>query len=123
MSNSGDSEDIPRQVSYWQAVCSGCTISDSLPQGTSAKWAAIDLPPSTLQDLRTRMDTDGYFHLATADLPESFRTIYTDIVAALAGAVSALVALGWPASFVTIFDQACLFPIQLSRARAHTLTH
>jgi len=90
---------------YWQRLCRRCNVSSDAC-GASA-WQVAGLAGSKLRDYQQRMDTEGYFCLdASADLSDADRGRYAAAVSALAGAVETLVAHGWPASFVSVFDEA-----------------
>ena len=97
---------------YWKSLCPECTVSNVSQPGKS--WPALQMGRCELQEFSARLDTDGYFSIGAVDLPESNRPQYYDTVRKLAVAVAALVKHDWPASFVSIFDEAWLLAHLLS---------
>ena len=85
----------------------------------------VTLAAAQLEELRARMDTDGYFDVAAAALAGNPH--YAGLVARLGAAVRLLVARGWPASFAVLLDDSWRLVRLLSEvivratARAHVL--
>ena len=104
------------EADYWRAlVPASCTISDVGPSSVSdptqtnaAALAPLVLPEPLIEELQQRMTTDGYFELgkeALATAGSAYDT-YAAVVERLGIGVRALVAKGWPASFIILFDEA-----------------
>jgi hypothetical protein len=104
---------------YWLSLSPGCTIGGNAAATTAAAAAtpaAVALGPAHEDELRGRMDEDGYFELRAAAITAAATAAqggggggggydYPALIGRLRTAVCALVASGWPASFVVVFDE------------------
>merc|ERR1740117_712787 len=94
------------EADYWRALNPSCSVSECEPPDP------IELSPAQIGQLRDRMDLDGYFDLSETVLREC--ADYQPLIRRLRGAVTTLVRLGWPASFVVVYDEAWILVQLLS---------
>ena len=92
------------EPAFWEALCPVCSVLGS----NSTRSRPIDPPAVADEDaseLRARLAGDGYAHLDGSTIGGKSDD-YSALITRLQAAVSALVARGWPASFVLIYDEA-----------------
>ncbi len=113
---------------YWQSVVPGCAITADTDPSRSDHTAQSRVPlplrlsESLVDDLRQRMDTDGYFELS-ADVLATVGARFDDYVAVikrLEAGVRALVTAGWPANFIVLFDESWIVVQLLSQVMHDT---
>ena len=103
---------------YWRAVCPRCTVSKHPQPSVDPAPHVVKLVDSDMAEMKRRMDDDGYFHLPASkhsllgggeDSGVSGVQCHALTVSLVQEGVSSLVRLGWPPSFITIYDEAwCL---------------
>lgn len=106
---------------YWQHVVPGCTIAADADHSSRSDFTArgaestrevvpppLRLSDSLIDNLRQRMDTDGYFELSADVLATAGARydVYMSVIKRLEAGVRALVAAGWPANFIVLFDES-----------------
>ena len=94
------------EADYWRGLIPGCAVTHPDQDGGAGANmpSPAELAPTTIAELRRRMDDDGYFDLAAAALEASPQ--YAALIRRLGAAVQQLVARGWPANFVVVLDEA-----------------
>ena len=105
------SHQTPPDAAYWRRLCPWMHVADAAwcantgtppqpppaPPSSASATVAGQMPPVTADDKR-RLLREGYTKLTDVIRPEA--------ADALARAVVALQAAGWPASFVMVYDEA-----------------
>eukprot|EP01104_Vermistella_antarctica_P011126 TRINITY_DN306_c2_g2_i1.p1 TRINITY_DN306_c2_g2~~TRINITY_DN306_c2_g2_i1.p1 ORF type:complete len:521 (-),score=134.59 TRINITY_DN306_c2_g2_i1:66-1628(-) len=128
---------------YWAALCPFLHVDDAAFQ---RDILAIDDPAAQsendlsaqVRDWRTRMDTDGYFVIAPEEMswcanadagttvPEGNSGVTRNdrggngIITALAKGITTLMEHGWPASFISIYDESWLLVEKISKIMKET---
>ena len=90
---------------YWRALNPGCSVGSTRHPDLSGQEALLE--PAVLAEFKARMDRDGYFDLSAAVMAATASGKgYGALVSRLAVAVRTLVAHGWPATFIVVYDEA-----------------
>eukprot|EP00729_Bicosta_minor_P025417 gene25417-17308_t len=116
-------------AAYWRALNPSCTVSAHNSETAVAAAAAaaaaaggggscsgaaaaavattsgLRFPPAVLAQFQERIDVDGYVDL-NADLVAAHCPQYPALIGRLRGAVEQLVAVGWPATFIVVYNEA-----------------
>merc|ERR1719503_450143 len=93
---------------YWRKVCPGLHVNDSEWQTSILAKRKEVTSRSDCADVRTRLLEDGYSSLP----PTSFR--WTVETRKLADGILALETCGWPATFISIYDEAWVMALDAS---------
>lgn len=100
---------------YWRALAPHLTVAESSRERVLDGVAGIDLSSVLRGAASDRLAEDGYFALPPL-MPASE-------VAALRDGVERLVAAGWPAAFIHVFDETWAFYARLAPLLSHFLGH
>ena len=91
---------------YWRGLVPTCTISED--PSSALVPPPLLLPEKLIEELKQRMNVDGYFELGKEALATAGTAYigYAAVIERLEVGVRQLVAMGWPASFIVLFDEA-----------------